>query len=160
RRRSSGGGAGAWPVSPLLRPARPTGGAGGGRGLAGLGGRGGLLRGMALRRGSGELRRDRAHQRSVVAMVGRDGSADLILVLAVGVSADVDAGDELDAVEIAEPVDATARLRLRRVVLVGHAARRVEDAADQAAPHVGPVRALRAAEADQRPDLAPGKGPF
>src|SRR5690606_20778201 len=54
---------------PLLRPARPTGGAGGGRRLAGLGGRIGLLRGVALCRGGGELLRDRAHQRGVVAVI-------------------------------------------------------------------------------------------
>src|SRR5690606_32124042 len=93
---------------PSLRPAPPTGGAGGGRGLAGLGGCGGLLRGVALRRGGGDLRRDRAHHRGVIAVIGGDRGTDLVLVLAVGVGPDVDAGDEFDAVEITEPVDAAA----------------------------------------------------
>jgi hypothetical protein len=35
-------------------------------------------------------------------MVRRDGAADLVLVVATGIGADVDAGDELDPVEIGE----------------------------------------------------------
>ncbi len=51
-------------------------------------------------------------------MVGRDRGADLVLLLAHGVAADVDPGDEFDPVEIGEAADPPRRLRLRGLVLV------------------------------------------
>src|SRR5690606_8506651 len=68
--------------------------------------------------------------------------------------------DELQAIEISKAADTPGGLSLRRLVLVGDATGRVQHAADQAAAHVGPLRSLRAVEADQRKDLAPGVGPF
>jgi hypothetical protein len=93
-------------------------------------------------------------------MVGGDRGADLVLVLAVRVGADVDAGDELDAVEIAEAADAAAGLRLGELSLSDTRAPSLRMPRIRAAPHVRPVRTLRAVEADQRPDLAAGIGPF
>ena len=101
-------------------------------------------------------RRCRAHDLRIVAMIGRDRAADLVLVVAAGIGADIDAGDELDPVEIGKAADPPRRLRLGRHVLVGNPARRVQHAAHQAAAHVGPVRPLGAVEPDQREDLAPG----
>ena len=89
-------------------------------------------------------------------MIGRDRAADLVPVVAAGIGADVDAGDELDPVEIGETADASRGLRLRRHVLVGNPARRVQHAAHEAAAHVGPIRPLGAVEADQGENLAPG----
>ena len=89
-------------------------------------------------------------------MVGRDRAADLVPVVTTGIGADVDAGDELDPVEIGETADAPCGLRLGRHVLVGNPARRVQHAAHEAAAHVGPVRTLGAVEPDQGEDLAPG----
>ena len=54
----------------------------------------------------------RAHDLRIVAMVGRDRGADLVLVLAHRIGADVDARDELQPVEIGEAVDPARSLRL------------------------------------------------
>jgi len=51
-------------------------------------------------------------------VVGRDGGPDLVLRIAIGVGADIDLGDELDAIEITEPADAPGGLGLRRDVLL------------------------------------------
>ncbi|MBE0455817.1 MAG: hypothetical protein IBX58_19500, partial [Roseovarius sp.] len=69
---------------------------------------------------SAELQRSRPHDLCVIAMIRRDRAADLVLVVATGVGADVDAGDELDPVEIGGAVDPPRRLRLGRHVLVGN----------------------------------------
>ena len=115
------------------------------RGISGGGGR-------RLRR---RPRRHRAHVRGVVLVVGGDGDPDLVLVLAAGVLADVDPGQELEAVQVREAPDAPLGLRLGRAVLVRDAVRRVQDAAHQAPAHVGPLRALGAHQPDQAEDLAP-----
>jgi hypothetical protein len=52
------------------------------------------------------------HRLRVVTMIGRDRGADLVLLLAHGVGADVDPGDELDPIEIGETADTARRLRL------------------------------------------------
>src|SRR5690606_33739109 len=78
------------------------------------------------------------------------------LVVAIRVGADVDAGNELQPVEIGKARDATRGLCRLALVLVGKATGGVEHAADQAAPHIGPFRTLGAVEPDQREDLAAG----
>jgi hypothetical protein len=79
--------------------------------------------------GTTELEARGAHQRGVVAMVRRDGRPDLVLVITAGIGADIDAGDELYAVQIGETADAPCGLRFRRHVLVGNPTRRVQHAA-------------------------------
>ena len=118
------------------------------------GGRGCLRRGVGRRRGRRRLWRARGARGRVlwgsvgqrgagtplaagllvclpILLVGRDGKADFIARLAVLILANVDFGQELDAVEHMEAVDAADRLRLRRGVLLRQAARRIEDAAHE-----------------------------
>ena len=101
-----------------------------------------------------------SHGCSVVLVVARHRLANVVLILAIAVLADVDAGHEFDPIEIREPRDTAGVLRLWRIILVGQTARRVQDTAHKAAAHVGPVRAGCAVEPDHRPDLALGVGTF
>lgn len=81
------------------------------------------LRWCRGRRRDGWRRSDgSAHVPGVVPVVRGDRLADLVLRIAVDVLTDVDTGEELDAVEVLEAVDAACRLRLRRGVLVRDAA--------------------------------------
>jgi hypothetical protein len=119
---------------------------------------GARLRPRRGRRGVGgrcRVRRNVAHQLGIVAMVRRHRAPDLVLVVAVGVGADVDAGDELEPVEIGEAGDAPRRLRLWLDVPGRDAARRVQHTADEAPALVGPIRTLGAVEADQSDWSAP-----
>jgi hypothetical protein len=145
---------------PSLRPGRPTGGAGGGRGLAAWVAGAGLLRGMALRRGGGERGATVPHQRGVVRWSGV--TAPRISFLSsplVSVPMSMRATNSTPS-RSAKPLMRRRACASGELSLSDIAARRVQHAADQAAAHVGPVRALRAVEADQREDLAPGIGPF
>src|SRR5690625_1557727 len=135
----------------LLRPSRPD---------ARLALR--RLLGSGWRRTAGGRRRggDGPHELRVVPVVWRHCGADFVLIVAEGIGADVDPGDELQAIEIGKAADAPGSLSLRRLVLVGDATGRVQHAADQTTAHVGPLRSLRAVEADQREDFAPGVRPL
>ena len=93
-------------------------------------------------------------------MIRRHRRADLVLGLAIGVGADIDAGHELDPVEVGEACDAARRLCLGRTVLVGNPPRGVQHASHEAAAHVRPIRPLGAVQADQGEDLAPGVRAF
>ena len=155
RRRSSGGGEGA-SAGPHCAQARTAGGAGGRRAAAArrrVGCCGAAGAGGADWRAAHQLRRSRDGPASPRARISFLSSP------LVSVPTSMRATNSSPS-RSAKPAMRRAACACGRDVLVGDAARRVQHAADQAAAHVGPVRALGAVEPDQREDLAPRIGPL
>ena len=55
--------------------------------------------------------------RGIILVIPGDGAADVVLFVAIGVGPDIDAREELQAVEISKAADAARVLRLRRIIL-------------------------------------------
>ena len=70
--------------------------------------------------------------RRIILVVSGDGAANVILFVAVGVGPDIDAREELEAIEICKARDTARVLRLRRIILFRQPTRRIEHAA-----HIG-----------------------
>lgn len=63
------------------------------------------------------------HQNGILFVIRLNGGLDDVLVVAVLILFNIDAGDELHAIQIGKPLDTARALRLRRVVGRMNAAR-------------------------------------